>query len=62
MDIPGLSMALANVNLRNEVSIAVLDKALENNSDFGDSLIRMMNHSMELSVNPNIGSNIDLYI
>ena len=62
MDIPGLSMALANVNLRNQVSIAVLDKALENNSDFGDSLIRMMNHSMELSVNPNVGSNIDLYI
>ena len=62
MDIPGLSMALANVNLRNQVSIAVLDKALENNSDFGDSLIRMMNHSMELSVNPDIGSNVDLYI
>ena len=62
MDIPGLSMALANVNLRNDVSIAVLDKALENNADFGDSLIRMMNHSMELSVNPDIGSNIDLYI
>ena len=62
MDIPGLSMALANVNLRNQVSIAVLDKALENSSDFGDSLLRMMNHSMELSVNPNIGSNIDLYI
>lgn len=62
MDIPGLSMALANVNLRNQVSIAVLDKALENSSDFGDSLLRMMNHSMELSVNPDIGSNIDLYI
>lgn len=62
MDIPGLSMALANVNLRNQVSIAVLDKALENNADFGDSLIRVMNHSMELSVNPDIGSNIDLYI
>ena len=62
MDIAGLSMALANVNLRNQVSIAVLDKALENSSDFGDSLLRMMNHSMELSVNPDIGSNIDLYI
>lgn len=62
MDIAGLSMALANINLRNEVSIAILDKALENNSDFGDSLLRMMNHSMELSVNPDIGSNIDLYI
>lgn len=62
MNIPELSTALANVQLNDQVSIAVLDQAMESSEDAGASLISMMNHSMELSVNPHIGGNIDLLI
>lgn len=62
MNIPELSTAMANVNLMNQVGIAVLDKAMENSEAAGASLINMMDRSMELSVNPAVGSNFDTYI
>lgn len=62
MNIPEVSMALANVNLTNQVGIAVLDKAMESSEAAGASLINMMDRSMELSVNPAVGSNIDMYV
>lgn len=62
MNIPELSTALANVRLSNQVGIAVLDKALESSEAIGESLINMMSRSMELSVNPHIGGNIDMLI
>lgn len=62
MNIPELSTAMANVNLQNQVGVAVLSKALDSTEQSGSSLINMMDRSMELSVNPNIGSNFDMYI
>ncbi len=62
MNIPELSTAMANVNLQNQVGVAVLSKALDSTEQSGASLISMMDHSMELSVNPDIGSNFDMYV
>lgn len=62
MNIPELSTAMANVNLQNQVGVAVLSKALDSTEQSGTSLINMMDRSMELSVNPNIGSNFDMYV
>lgn len=62
MNISELSTALANVKLTNQVGIAVLDKAMENSEILGESLINMMDRSMELSVNPHIGGNIDMLV
>ena len=62
MNIPELSTALANVKLQNQVGIAVLGKALDNTETVGESLIQMMDRSMELSVNPAVGSNFDMYV
>lgn len=62
MNIPQLSTALSQVETANAVSTAVLSKALDSSEVAGDSLIKMMDRSMELSVNPSIGSNIDLLI
>ncbi|MBD5455723.1 MAG: putative motility protein [Lachnospiraceae bacterium] len=62
MNIPELSMALANSELMNGIGTAVLSKALDNTEEMGASLINMMDRSMELSVNPAVGSNVDLYI
>jgi len=62
MNIPELSTALANVQTMNQVGIAVLDKAMETSEASGESLIRMMDRSMELSINPHIGSNFDVSV
>ena len=62
MNIPELSTALSNVNMMNQVGIAVLDKALESSQTTGESLISMMDRSMELSVNPAVGGNFDMYV
>lgn len=62
MNIPELSTTLANMNLQNQVGVAVLSKALDSIEQSGTSLINMMDRSMELSVNPNVGSNFDMYV
>lgn len=62
MNIPELSTALANVNLQNQVGTAILSKALDNSEVAGASLINMMDRSMELSVNPAVGGNFDVYV
>lgn len=62
MNIPELSTALANIQLTNQVGIAVLDKALESSEVSGQSLLSMMQNSMELSVNPSVGGNIDILV
>lgn len=62
MNIPQLSTALAQIETANAVSTAVLSKALDSSEVAGAGLIQMMNHSMELSVNPSVGSNIDIFV
>lgn len=62
MNIPELSTSLASIQLNSKVGIAVLDNALENSKAAGENLIDMMDRSMELSVNPYIGSNIDMLV
>jgi hypothetical protein len=62
MDIAALSMTLAQSNIMDSVSLAMLDKSLENSSEFGQDLTSMLDHSMELSVTPHIGSNIDISV
>ena len=62
MNIPQLSTALSNVNLMSQVGTAVLGKALDDFETAGASLINMMDRSMELSVNPAVGSNFDMSV
>ena len=63
MDIAGVSMALANVQTANQVSTAVLDKALETNESLGAGMVEMIDAAaMERSVNPNVGANFDMRI
>lgn len=62
MNIPELSTALANMELSQKVGVAVLAKALDSAEVTGDTLVQMMDRSMELSVNPSVGSNIDIYV
>ena len=51
------SVKLSGYDVPSAVGVAMLDKQLEMSEANGQSLIR----AMELSVNPNIGGNIDYY-
>lgn len=63
MDIAGLSTALSHVQLMNDFSIAMLSKSMDTVDTLGAGLVEMIDASaMELSVNPAVGSNIDIRI
>lgn len=63
MDIAGVSTALANVSLNSDASIAVLNKAMDANESIGAGMVKMIDAAaMEQSVNPYVGSNLDLSI
>lgn len=63
MDIAGVSMALANINLQAQVGTQVLDKAMDTNEALGAGLVQMIDSAaMERSVNPQVGANLDVRI
>ncbi|MDR2044104.1 MAG: YjfB family protein [Clostridium sp.] len=63
MDIAGMSFALANASLQNDVSVAVLSKAMDTSEAIGSGMVQMLDAAaMEQSVNPNVGSSLDLKI
>lgn len=63
MDIAGLSMSMASTNLQTKVGTAVLGKAMDTNEALGQGIVQMIDStSMERSVTPELGANIDLRI
>ena len=58
IDIPSLSMAMSQNKVMNEVGVAMLDMSLDNFTEAGDTMTKLM----EQSVNPNIGGNIDVSV
>lgn len=61
MDIAGLSMDMAMMNVQSKVSVAMLDKSLDTERTLGDGLVQMMDAAaMERSVNPAVGGSIDI--
>lgn len=61
MDIAALSMSLANEQLSTQVGVAVMKLVKDQSVTLGQDLIQDMKQ-MELSVNPNVGSQIDMRI
>lgn len=63
MDIAALSMAMSTANIQSAYGVAMLSKSLDMASSTGDQITSMMDAAaMELSVNPHIGSNIDISV
>ena len=61
MDIATASVGMSQASVMNNIGTAVLAKSLDNMKQSGEGMIDMMNRStMERSVNPNLGSNIDI--
>ena len=63
MDIPGLSMRMAQSNLLTDVGTAMLAKTMEQADSVSAAMTEMLDASaMELSVNPGVGVNIDISV
>ncbi len=63
MDIPALSMSMAQANLLTDVGTAVLAKTMDQAEAVSASLTDMLDAAaMELSVNPAVGGNIDISV
>lgn len=61
MDIAGLSMDMATMNVQSQVGVKMLDKSLEMEEELGAGLIQMIDAAaMERSVNPAVGGNLDV--
>ena len=58
MDITEISTSISQANTLNAVGTAVLSMSLDMAETTGENVVKMM----ELSVNPNIGSNIDVSV
>ena len=63
MDIAALSMSMSTVNTQSAYGVAMLSKSLDQASSTGEQIVSMMDAAaMERSVNPYVGSNIDISI
>lgn len=59
MDIAALSMAMSQMNLGTQVGVAVTKLSMDTAEQSGQMMANMIK-GMELSVNPNMGSQIDI--
>ena len=63
MDIPGLSMAMAQTNFQTDVGVAMLGKAIDLGDSLGEGMVEMIDAAaMERSVTPYLGGNIDVSV
>ena len=63
MDIAALSMAMAQQKTMDEVGTAMLRNALDMQEDVGAEVVEMIDSaSMERSINPSVGSSIDISV
>ena len=63
MDIAALSMAMSQEKVMNDVSTAMLKNALNVQEDIGAEVVEMIDSAaLERSVNPSVGSAIDISV
>ncbi len=58
MDIAALSTSMSMADVNSQIGVAVLAKNLDTIEDMGEGMKKMM----EMSVNPNLGANIDVSV
>ncbi len=62
MDIPALSMALSQNSILNDVGIAMLSKSLDNMQEMGEAMVSTIEAAPAVSLDPNLGANIDIRV
>ena len=58
MDIAGITSSIPETGVMKQVGIAMLDKAMEQEETMSNSMVKML----EQSVQPNLGSNFDVSV
>lgn len=61
MDIAAMSMSLGSMRTMSSINVSLLKKTIDVTKENADMLIENIKQ-MELSVNPNLGSNFDMKI
>lgn len=59
MDIAAISMALSQNQIRQDASLAIMDKSLGNMKSNGNGLIQMLEQSTPAAPHPTLGNVID---
>ena len=65
MDIAALSIISNQAQLRQQATLSVLDMVMDNSTGQTQALLEMAaetTHNMELSVNPHLGSKLDVSV
>ncbi len=62
MDIPAVSMALAQNKVMNDFGVAMLSKSLDNMESAGAAMVNTIEAAPAPSLDPNLGNNIDIRI
>jgi hypothetical protein len=63
MDIARISTDVSLSNVKSQVGVAMLSKSMDVEEQTGVNLVNMIEAcAMERSVNPSIGSNVDIFI
>lgn len=63
MDIAALSMAMSQEKIMSDVNTAVLRNAIDMQEDVGAEVVEMIDSAaMERSINPSVGSTIDISV
>jgi hypothetical protein len=64
MDIAALSMGMSQTKAQQDASIAVMKMAMDTGKTNASGLVEMLSQtkSMEMSVQPNLGGNLDIRI
>lgn len=63
MDIAGLSTSISQAQLMTDFGVAMLSKSMDTVDALGAGLVNMIDAAaMERSVNPAVGSNIDIRV
>lgn len=61
MDIAGLSMNMAMMDVQSQVGIKMLSNAIDMGEELGAGMVQMVDAAaMERSVNPMVGGNVDI--
>lgn len=63
MNIGKVSTAMSTINIKSDIGVAVLNKNMEAMEKAGEGIVKIMNSAdLERSVNPHIGSNVDILV
>lgn len=63
MNVGKVSTAMSAISIKSDIGVAVLNKNMEAMEKAGEGMIKIMESAnLERSVNPHIGSNVDVLV